>query len=131
MINSGADGQIRFGIDNHTLQVIATDFVPIQRYNTTTVTLGIGQRMDVLVTADQNADAFWMRASIPGFTSNSGCSLNFQPDALAAIYYDGADTDSVPPDNSQTFPDPTQCIEDVRLFLPHVNLDLRILIFAG
>ena len=125
LINSGADGQVRFSIDNHTLEVIATDFVPIQPYKNTTVTLGIGQRMDVLVTADQSADAFWMRASIPGFfpQSQSGCSLNFQPDALAAVYYDGVDTDSVPQDRPQTLPDPLSCVEDVSFSLPDIYSD--------
>ena len=126
LINSGAEGQVRFSIDNHTLEVIATDFVPIQPWKNTTVTLGIGQRMDVLVTADQDADAFWMRASIPSFgTSDTGCSLNFQPEALAAIYYDGADTDSVPHSTAQILPDPARCVDPVSISLPGTNSDSR------
>ena len=41
LINAGAEGIQRFSIDNHTMTVMANDFVPIQPYNTTVVTLGV------------------------------------------------------------------------------------------
>lgn len=52
-------------IDNHTLEVISTDFVPIVPYNTTAVSIGMGQRYDVIVEAkDLSEGNFWLR-SIP------------------------------------------------------------------
>ena len=113
LINSGSEGQVRFSIDNHTLEVVAIDFVPVNPQKNSTVTLGIGQRMDVIVTANQGADAYWMRADIPSFGSVGGCSRNFQPVGLAAVYYDGVNTDSVPKSTRQTLTDPESCVEPV------------------
>lgn len=41
LINSGAEALQYFSIDNHTMTVIANDFVPVEPYNTTFVTLGV------------------------------------------------------------------------------------------
>ena len=74
------------------MTVIANDFVPIIPYNTTVVTLGIGQRSDVLVTATgSSTDAVWMRSDI-----SAHCSAASRPNALAAIYYEDADNTTEP-----------------------------------
>ena len=92
LINSSAQALQRFTIDNHTMTVIANDFVPVVPYQTNMVTLGIGQRTDVLVTANgESTDAVWMRADI-----STKCSVANQPHALAAIYYENADTHAAP-----------------------------------
>ena len=63
LVNAAADSHFRFMIDNHTLEVIATDFVPINPYNTTQVSIGMGQRYDLIVTAKELSDGdFWLRA---------------------------------------------------------------------
>jgi FtsP/CotA-like multicopper oxidase with cupredoxin domain len=41
IINSGAGSILDFSIDNHHLTIIANDFVDLQPYNTTIVTLGV------------------------------------------------------------------------------------------
>ena len=41
LINSSAAAIQKFSIDNHTMTVIANDFVPIEPYNTTVVTLAV------------------------------------------------------------------------------------------
>jgi FtsP/CotA-like multicopper oxidase with cupredoxin domain len=92
LINSGAEGLQYFSIDGHTMSVIANDFVPISPYETDVLTLGVGQRYDVLVKATGKAsDAVWMRSSI-----STVCSLPKQPYALAAIYYNQANGSSTP-----------------------------------
>ncbi|RAK94977.1 uncharacterized protein BO80DRAFT_469784 [Aspergillus ibericus CBS 121593] len=48
LVNATADNHFRFMIDNHTLEVIATDFVPIHPYNTTQLSIGMGQRYDIM-----------------------------------------------------------------------------------
>ena len=95
LINPSSEAIIYFSIDQHNLTVIANDFVPVKPYSADFVTLGVGQRMDVLVsgTGDANS-AYWMRANI-----SAGCSSTQQGTALAAIYYDNADTNSVPANN--------------------------------
>ena len=75
------------------MTVIANDFVPLRAYTTSVVTLGAGQRSDVLVKANgKPTDVVWMRSDI-----DQGCFPNItrQPHALAAIYY---------PDASSTLP---------------------------
>lgn len=44
LVNAAIDTTWKFSIDNHTLQVIAADLVPIQPYYTDIVTINIGKR---------------------------------------------------------------------------------------
>ena len=107
LINAGSEGIQRFTIDNHTMTVIANDFVPIKPYTTDVVTLGIGQRSDVIVKANMPSNsAVWMRSDI-----STNCSLTKQPHALAAIYYDKADT-TLKPNTTATSYDDTHCGND-------------------
>lgn len=83
LVNAALDSFFRFMVDDHTLEVIAADFVPIVPYETTNVGLGVGQRYDIVVTAKANQTAgasFWMR-SVPV----SGCSRNAAPADLKGI----------------------------------------------
>lgn len=63
LVNAAADNHFRFMVDNHTLEVIATDFVPIVPYETNQLSIGMGQRYDIILTA-KNATSgnFWLRA---------------------------------------------------------------------
>ncbi|RDW65055.1 hypothetical protein BP6252_10706 [Coleophoma cylindrospora] len=84
LINAGAEGMQKFSIDGHNLTVIANDFVPIIPYDTQVVTLGIGQRTDVLVKGKTgNPGTYTMRASI----ASAPCSGSKNPDATANIFY--------------------------------------------
>lgn len=109
LINAGAEGTQKFSIDGHKLQVIANDFVPIVPYTTDVITLGVGQRTDILVTANAgNAQsAFWMRSNI-----SAACSPSNQPYALAAVLYDKATTSQVPNSTATNTPDDGQCAND-------------------
>ncbi|KAM7205257.1 Cupredoxin [Rhypophila sp. PSN 637] len=115
LINAGAEGVQRFTIDGHNLTVIANDFVPVKPYTTNVVTLGVGQRADVLVTAnvgDSNS-AFWMRSNLSGCagTPNTPPPAN-QPFAVAAVYYDAADTSKAPTSKAWDIPDAVRCTND-------------------
>ena len=101
LINSGAEGIQRFTIDGLNMTVIANDFVPVQPYNTSMVTLGVGQRTDVIVTATGPADsAIWMRSDL-----SANCDFFTLPNALAAIYYEKADTNAVPKTKATPYDD--------------------------
>lgn len=108
LINSGSEGVQRFSIDGHNLTVIANDFVPVKPYTTKVVTLGVGQRSDVLVTANAGTatSSFWMRSNI------TSCSLSNQPNAVAIVYYDKADTTKAPTSAAINAPDPGTCAND-------------------
>ncbi|KAI1344897.1 multicopper oxidase [Xylariaceae sp. FL0016] len=87
LVNAAMDTFFKFSLDNHTMTVIAADLVPINPYETDIISLGIGQRYDVLVTADQSAGNYWMRA-IPQLTcSSNDMTLNIR----GVVSYDGVD----------------------------------------
>ncbi|KAF8543120.1 multicopper like protein [Trichophaea hybrida] len=103
IINAGSEGQQKFSIDQHNLTVIAHDFVPIKPYTVNMVSLGIGQRVDVIVEANQKVkSSYYMRASI-----QTVCTASTGPNALAAIYYSGANETALPNSTAQpdTLPD--------------------------
>ncbi|RFU35069.1 hypothetical protein B7463_g1293, partial [Scytalidium lignicola] len=82
LINAGTEAIQKFSIDGHNMTVIANDFVPIQPYETQVVTLGVGQRTDVLVTGlSHESGAYMMRSSV------ATCSSCKSPNATAIIYY--------------------------------------------
>lgn len=95
LINPGAAGTQKFSIDGHTMTIIANDFVEVQPYETQVVTLGVGQRTDVIVKATGNpGSSYWMRSFIP---PNSGrTDANQWNEVQAAIYYNGANTNNTP-----------------------------------
>lgn len=104
LINAGAEGVQKFSIDGHKLTVTALDYIPVEPYETNVVTLGIGQRTDVIVEAVGSAgDSFWMRSQL----ATEHCTLNdgISPNAVAAVYYEGADTTSVPDSTSDVTAD--------------------------
>lgn len=76
LVNPSIDAAIRVSLDGHPFKVIANDFVPVVPYNTNWVMVGIGQRYDVVFTANQSATAsnFWFRAEAhaPCVSSNDG-----------------------------------------------------------
>lgn len=109
----------RFSIDGHTLTVIANDYVEVQPYTTKVVTLGVGQRTDVLVTANvgNSKSAYWMRSNI------TSCSLTKQPYANAAVYYSSADTTKAPTSTAWNIPDPGTCAnDDLSLTVPMYSM---------
>ncbi|KAK1993381.1 multicopper oxidase [Colletotrichum falcatum] len=114
LVNGAVDTHWKFSIDNHTMTVIASDLVPVTPFSTTILNLGMGQRYDVVVTADQaaTADSFWMRAipqaacsdndsvdNIKGIVSYSGAAAGTTPNTTAYSYTDACDdeTDSLKP----------------------------------
>lgn len=88
LINPSSAATQKFTIDGHKFRVIATDFVEIEPYETDVITLGVGQRSDVLVYGSgAPTDAVYMRSYRP-----TTCALsNGNEEVLATIYYEDAD----------------------------------------
>ena len=126
LINTGAEGNQKFSIDGHVMKVIAVDFIPIEPYTTNVVTLAVGQRSDVIIEATGNpSDTFWMRSQLAqGFR----CTLTdgISPNALAAVYYEDADTDAIPQSTSDvTQAQLEQCKNDpIELGIPLCKIPL-------
>ncbi|KXT07171.1 hypothetical protein AC578_2414 [Pseudocercospora eumusae] len=119
LVNGAVDTHFDFMIDNHTLQVIAADFVPIVPYNTTTLSIGMGQRYDIIVTAnmsDVDSD-FWLRAVPDTF-----CSDNSYPDDIKGIiHYDGS-TDT-PSTSANDYTESDCAGESASNLVPYLSLD--------
>ncbi|KAL8914052.1 MAG: hypothetical protein Q9172_007176 [Xanthocarpia lactea] len=96
------------------MKVIAQDYVPVRPFDTNVVTLGIGQRTDVIVKANlaPNSTVF-MRSDI-----TRRCSTASQPLALAAIYYEKANRSETPKSNPQVFDDSKCGNDDLSLSKP-------------
>ncbi|KAJ5722107.1 multicopper oxidase [Penicillium malachiteum] len=94
LLNTGSLANQKFSIDNHEMTVIANDYVPIKPYRTKTVTLGAGQRTDIIVHATGSpTDIVWMRSDIDMVCLETTATINT---ALAAIYYESANTTAIP-----------------------------------
>lgn len=68
-INTGTNNYFHVSLDGHPFQVVGADFNPIVPYTTTDLTLAIGQRYDVIITANQATSNYWLRVR-PG---GGGC----------------------------------------------------------
>jgi FtsP/CotA-like multicopper oxidase with cupredoxin domain len=89
LVNTAADTHFKFTVDNHTMEVIAADFVPIVPYATDIIALSMGQRYDIIITANATAGNYWMRA-----IAQTACSDNDNPDNIKGIIrYDSTSTD--------------------------------------
>ncbi|KAF2709229.1 multicopper oxidase [Pleomassaria siparia CBS 279.74] len=115
LVNGAVDTHWKFMLDNHTMTVIAADLVPITPYTTDVLSIGMGQRYDVIITADQaaTADSFWMRA-IP----QSACSDNDNSDDIRGIVYYGTST-TTPTTSAYSYTDSCDD-EDLATLVPYV-----------
>ncbi|KAJ4152357.1 hypothetical protein NW754_004150 [Fusarium falciforme] len=101
IVNAAIDTHWKFSIDGHSLTVIAADLVPVEPYTAEYVNIGIGQRIDVIVNADQGdvSDNFWLRA-VP----QSACSNIESADNVRGIVYYG-ESPSTPDTSAYEFVD--------------------------
>ncbi|KAH8697449.1 Cupredoxin [Talaromyces proteolyticus] len=121
LINAAVDTHFKFSIDNHTLIVMAMDLVPIEPFNTTVLSIGMGQRYDLVVNADQSTgnESFWMRA-IP----QEACSDNDSVDNIKGIVYYGS-SPSTPTTDAYTYTDSCDDI-DVSDLVPYLSQNASI-----
>lgn len=93
LINPSAAALQKFSIDGYSFTIFAVDFVPIEPYESNLVTLGVGQRTDILFKASgKPTDAVWMRGYRP---PPCGPSAGGE-EVTAAIFYEDADRSQQP-----------------------------------
>lgn len=118
LVNTAADTHFKFTIDGHTMEVISADFVPIVPYTADTISIGMGQRYDVVVTANATAGNYWMRAIAQGACSNNANLDNIR----GIIRYDAESTDD-PVSDSWDDAYVNECVdEESSLMVPYVAL---------
>lgn len=75
LINMSVSDSFQVSLDGHPLEVITADLVPVKPVVRDWVFLGIGQRHDVVITANQTGGNWWFRAQVPdrcGTCENNG-----------------------------------------------------------
>ncbi|SMR54833.1 unnamed protein product [Zymoseptoria tritici ST99CH_3D1] len=95
-INTSVDNHFMVGLDGHIMTVISADFVPVEPYNASWIFIGIGQRYDVVISADQTPGRYWFRAEVQ---DSAGCGANFQNGNIRSIF-----SYSSLPSNTPTLP---------------------------
>ncbi|KAJ3378274.1 hypothetical protein HDU84_007702 [Entophlyctis sp. JEL0112] len=92
VLNMGVFAVFQFSIDGHKLTVVEVDGVEVVPYAVDSLLVNVAQRYSVLVTANQPAAKYWMRATMltgmPWVLGNSGNGLN--PDVRSILVYSGA-----------------------------------------
>lgn len=123
LVNTAASNHFRFMIDNHTMEVISSDFVPIHPYNTTDISIGAGERYDVVVTATASSGNFWMR-SIPQLNCTKTTNVDNVLGILRYADADGValDAESLPATLAYEYTD--SCAdEDPANLVPYLQID--------
>ncbi|KAH8685762.1 Cupredoxin [Tricladium varicosporioides] len=117
LINGAIDTHFKYMIDGHTMTVIAMDLVPIEPYETTVLSIGMGQRYDIVVNMTETSGDYWIRA-IPQVY----CSDNDNSDDIKGILrYDSTST-SDPTTSAYTYTD--NCDDEALTDLvPYLALD--------
>ncbi|KAF2664586.1 putative multicopper oxidase, type 1 [Microthyrium microscopicum] len=112
IINTSSELSLRVTLDGHTFTVISNDWVPIQPFETNQLLLTVGQRYDVIVTANQTAGNYWFRAD-----AANECQEFVNSNAKAIFTYDGT---PVATPNTTGVQYDTGCLEpDASLLVPY------------
>lgn len=95
LINTSFDSTFIFSIDNHWLQIIGSDFVPIVAYFNTSVLIGIGQRYHVIVEARPQGGSqnpvpssrnFWIRTWVADNCGTPGGVAGYEQTGIVRYY---------------------------------------------
>lgn len=115
LINVSVDNHFMVSLDNHPFLVITSDFVPIVPYNATWIFLGIGQRYDVIISADQDPASYWFRAEVQ---DQAGCGANANNGNIKSIFAYSGHEGETPGTSATTY---TQRCSDETTLVPHWN----------
>ncbi|EME45697.1 hypothetical protein DOTSEDRAFT_129162 [Dothistroma septosporum NZE10] len=107
LINVSVDNYINVSLDGHPFLVMTSDFVPIKPYSTNWLTMGIGQRYDVVITANQTAGNYWFRAEV-----NTACLSGNKGFGRGIFSYDSV---SAGTPQSTAFASPSGCSEPTNI----------------
>jgi FtsP/CotA-like multicopper oxidase with cupredoxin domain len=82
----GAFGEFQVSVDNHTLSVIEVDSTQVQPTTINRLAIHIAQRYSVILTANQTATNYWIRAQMNTYCF-SGPNPVLDPDVRAILSY--------------------------------------------
>ena len=113
IINPSVENTFTLSLVGHSFQIIATDFVPVTPVTVTSLYVSVGQRYDVIITANQAVGNYWFNATLP----RGPCGISNNPRPAAIFSYAGA---SGTPTSPGTVPPDALC-DDPTNFTPVVT----------
>ncbi|KAK4186311.1 putative laccase precursor [Podospora australis] len=124
LINGSVQSSYTVSLVGHSFTIVATDMVPITPVTVTSLYLGVGQRYDVIINANQAVGNYWFNTT---FSSGPcGGSANSRPAAI--FQYSGAAATN--PTASGTVPPDSRC-QDVLTYSPVVSKSAPVASFAA
>ena len=114
LINAAVDNNMRVSLDGHRFTVIASDFVPIKPFETDWILLGLGQRYDVVIDADQDSDSYWLRAE-----SAAECASANNGVGRSIFTYSNASSDAEPSTEPFLMPGGCEDPEELQPWVPN------------
>lgn len=115
LINTSVETAFTVSLVDHDFTVIATDFVPVNSFTTSSLFIGIGQRYDVTIDASKSVDNYWFNVTM---SNTGGCGGTSNPYPAAIFTYTGA-ADSLP--TKVGTPPPDSLCDDSVTFTPIVT----------
>ena len=100
LVNTGVDNSFTVSLVGHTFTIIQIDMVPVEPVTRDRIFIGVGQRYDVIVTADQPVGNYWLNATLE---ASNTCGRTRNPFPAAIISYEGADETALPTDEGEHF----------------------------
>jgi FtsP/CotA-like multicopper oxidase with cupredoxin domain len=99
LVNTAIQSTFKFYIDGHKFTVIAADFVPIEPYETTVLSINIGQRYEIIVEADQEVGDYFLR-----FDNQNACATTTNSDDIRGIIHYAGSSGGTPTSTAHTYP---------------------------
>ncbi|EFX03359.1 laccase [Grosmannia clavigera kw1407] len=124
LINPSVENTFTVSLVGHSFTIVATDFVPIEPVNVTSVYMAVGQRYDVVIEANQATRSYWFNATLP--SGPCGQSYNSYPAAI--LSYAGANS-TTPTSTGSAPPDPS-CADSLALYTPVVSRSATVSDFS-
>jgi FtsP/CotA-like multicopper oxidase with cupredoxin domain len=110
IINTSVENHFQVSLNNHTMTVIQSDFVPVNAFTTNSLFLGIGQRYDVTIDASQAVSNYWFNVTFGG---QGFCGGSNNPHPAAIFRYQGAPATN--PTYQGVAPTDSQCLDTLSL----------------
>ncbi|TLS29342.1 hypothetical protein PpBr36_01552 [Pyricularia pennisetigena] len=93
IINTSVDVGFTVSLVGHNFTVIATDLVPVEPIVKSQLFLGVGQRYDVIIDANQPVANYWFNATLGG---GGRCGTTENPFPASIFEYEGAPSSANP-----------------------------------
>ncbi|KAF2744007.1 multicopper oxidase [Sporormia fimetaria CBS 119925] len=120
LINTGVNNHVHVSLDDHTLEVIAADFVPIVPYKTKSLSIAVGQRYDVIIDANQDVSSYWLRVSTGGGRCDGP---NANAENIRSVFHYSGSPLSQPPKDKKVVKLDTGC-DDEENIVPWAEADV-------